>query len=211
MNAVDRWTGVYRIIDDGADIGTEAWTREVGQDEIRLTSVINRINQDVDLEEELDITLTADGQPVSVNIERESQDGIRRYIGRRVGNAWISQVFRESGQMRTITLEFDDETHVDCFTAHTNSITIQRLGLEVGEGQEIVVVFVDPDSYNPSLVHQQYSRLSDPEPFEVAGHEAGHAYRYQGASGVEYTIWTDKNGLVLRDEDLFEAVEMTGV
>jgi hypothetical protein len=208
VTEIRRRAGIYRIIDDGLDVGTEAWTREVGPDGIRLTSVINRID-DEEFEEEIEITLDAGWNPLEVNVERTSTEGDRRYVGRRVGDAWISQIFRESGPMRTVTLPFDDETHVDYFTPHTNSVTIQRLALSPETGQEIEVVFIDPDTYTPTLVRQKYARLANPEPFEVAGATVTRAYHYQGASGFESTIWTEDNGIILRYEDLFEALDIS--
>jgi hypothetical protein len=210
MGAVQRWAGLYRVLEYGVDIGTEAWTREVGPEQVRLTSVVNRTDED-EYEEEIEIILKPDWRPLQVSIERETPEGNRQYVGRRVGNAWISQIVRESGPMRTATLQFDPDTHVDYFTAHTNSVTMHRLALEPETGVEIDVVFIDPDTWTPSLVKQKYARLADPEPFEIAGHVAARAYQYQGASGLEYTIWTDENDFILRYEDLFEVVELTSV
>ena len=210
MNDVQRWAGLYRVLEDGVDIGTEAWTREISDDQVRLTSVINRMD-DEEYEEEIEIILEPNWRPLQVNVDRESAEGTRRYIGRRVGSAWISQIVRESGPMRTATLEFDENTHVDYFTAHTNSVTMHRLGLAPETGTEISVVFIDPDTWNPSLVRQKYARLRDPEPFEAGGHQISRAYRYQGASGLEYMIWTDEDDIILRYEDVFEVVELTSV
>jgi hypothetical protein len=208
VNDVTRWAGIYRIIEDDVDSGTEAWTREIEPEGIRLTSVINRIGNE-EFEEEVELNLDAGWVPAELTIERSSPLGDRRYVGRRVGDAWISQIFRESGPMRTVTLPFTPETHIDYLTAHTNGISITRLGLDVESGQEIDVIFVDPDTYTPTLVRQKYARLADPEPFEVAGQVASQAYLYQGASGVEYTIWTDDNHIVLRYEDLFEMLDIS--
>jgi hypothetical protein len=210
VNDVQRWAGLYRVLEDGIDIGTEVWTREVGTDQIRLTSLVTRTDED-EYEEEIEIILEPNWRPLQVNIDRETADGNRRYVGRRVGSAWISQIVRESGPMRTATLEFDEGTHVDYFTAHTNSVTMHRLALEEETGQEISVVFIDPDTWTPSLVRQKYARLKDPEPFEVGGYKVSRSYHYQGASGVEYTIWTDDNDIILRYEDLFEVVELNTV
>ncbi len=210
MSDLQRWAGIYRVLEDGIDVGTEAWTREIGPDQVRLTSVVTGMSED-EFEEEIELILDPDWRPLQLNIDRESEEGERRYVGRRVGSAWISQVFRESGPMRTVTLEFGEDTHLDYFTAHTNSVTIERLNLAPGNGLEIDVVFVDPDTYTPSLVRQKYVRLDDPEPFEIAGQAARHAYLYQGASGQEYTIWTNENRIILRYEDLFEALEINPV
>jgi hypothetical protein len=210
VNDVQRWAGLYRVLEDGIDIGTEVWTREVGADQIRLTSVVTRTDED-EYEEEIEIILEPNWRPLQVNIDRETAEGNRRYVGRRVGSAWISQIVRESGPMRTATLEFDEATHVDYFTAHTNSVTMHRLALEEETGQEISVVFIDPDTWTPSLVRQKYARFKDPEPFEVGGYTVSRAYHYQGASGVEYTVWTDDNDIILRYEDLFEVVELNTV
>jgi hypothetical protein len=210
MNNVQRWAGLYRVLEDGVDIGTEAWTREIGDDQIRLTSITTRTDEQ-EYEEEIEIILEPDWRPLQVNIDRDTADGNRRYVGRRVGSAWISQIVRESGPMRTATLEFDEHTHVDYFTAHTNSVTMKRLALEEETGTEISVVFIDPDTWTPSLVRQKYARLKDPEPFEVSGRQVTRAYLYQGASGVEYTVWTDDNDIILRYEDLFEIVELHSV
>lgn len=210
MSDTQRWAGIYRVLEDGAEIGTEAWTREVGPDQIRLTSIVNRMDED-EYEEEIELILEPDWRPLQLNIERTTAEGERRYVGRRVGSAWISQVIRESGPMRTATIEIDADTHIDYMTAHTNGVTIHRLGLAPETGQEIDVVYVDPDTFNPSSVRQKYARLPDPEPFEIAGQQATRAYLYQGASGVEYTIWTDDNGIVLRYEDLFEMLEFNTV
>lgn len=208
MSNARRWAGIYRMIDDEVDVGTEAWAREVGPEGIRLTSVINRFD-DEEFEEELEITLEPDWTPSEISVERTSEEGSRRYIGRRVGDAWISQMFRESGPMRTATLPFDQFTHVDYMTAHTNSVTIERLALEPETGQEIDVVFIDPETYVPSLVRQKYARLADPEPLEIAaGAYATRAYLYQGASGVEHTIWTDDEGIILRYEGVFEVLDI---
>jgi hypothetical protein len=209
VNDVQRWAGLYRILEDGIDVGTEAWTREVGSDQIRLTSVITRT--DDDSEEEIEVILDPDWRPLQLNIDRESSEGTRRYIGRRVGSAWISQVVRESGPMRTATLEFNMDTHVDYFTTHTNSVTMHRLALDEETGREISVVFINPDTWTPAIVKQKYARLKDPEPFEVGGQTVVRGYHYQGASGVEYLIWTDSNDIILRYEDVFEMVEMTSV
>jgi hypothetical protein len=210
VNDVQRWAGLYRVLEDGVDIGTEAWTREVGSDQIRLTSIVNRTDED-EYEEEIEIILDPDWRPLQVSIDRETADGDRRYVGRRVGSAWISQIVRESGPMRTATLPFDKDTHVDYFTAHTNSVTMHRLALQPESGQEIEVVFIDPDTWTPSLVRQKYARQADPEPFEVGGVAVARAYEYLGASGVEYIIWTDDNDIVVRYEDLFEIVELHSV
>jgi hypothetical protein len=210
VNDVQRWTGLYRVLEDGVDVGTEAWTREIGTDQIRLTSVFTRTDE-IEYEEEIEIILEPDWRPLQLNIDRETADGERRYVGRRVGRAWISQIFRESGPMRTATLEFDEQTHVDYFTAHTNSVTMHRLGLSQDTGQEISAVFIDPNTWIPSLVRQKYARLPDPEPFEVSGQQVTRAYHYQGASGVEYTIWSDDNDIILRYEDQFEIVELHSV
>ncbi len=206
MDDVQRWAGLYRVLEDGMDIGTEAWTREVGSDQIRLTSFITR-SDDAEFEEEIEIILEPDWRPLQVNIDRETSEGTRRYVGRRVGNSWISQVIRESGPMRTATLAFDESTHVDYFTAHTNSVSIQRLPLNPRSGQEIDVVFIDPDTWTPSLVRQKYARQDDPEPFEVAGVMATREWLYQGMSGVEFRIWTDDLNIILSYEDTFETVE----
>ncbi len=210
MNDVQRWAGLTRVLEDGADVGTEAWTREVGSDQIRLTSVITRTDE-LEFEEEIEIILEPNWRPLQVNIDRESAEGTRRYVGRRVGSAWISQIVRESGPMRTATLEFDEETHVDYFTAHTNSVTMKRLQLSPETGTEISVVFIDPDTWTPSLVRQKYLRLADPTPFDINGFEATRAYQYQGASGVEYAVWTDDEDIILRYEDVFEIVERHSV
>ena len=210
MNEPQRWAGLYRMLEDGVDVGTEAWTREVGSDQIRLTSVINRTDEQ-EFEEEVEIILEPDWRPLQINIDRESAEGTRRYVGRRVGSAWISQIVRESGPMRTATLEFDEQTHVDYFTAHTNSVTMKRLQLAPESGTEISVVFIDPDTWNPSLVRQKYARLADPEPFDITGYKATREYRYQGSSGIEYAVWTDDEDIILRYEDVFEIVERNKV
>ncbi|MEX2425990.1 MAG: putative glycolipid-binding domain-containing protein [Thermomicrobiaceae bacterium] len=210
MEDVQRWAGLYRVLDDGADVGTEAWTREVGSDQIRLTSVVNRTDED-EYEEEIEIILEPDWRPLQMTIDRATADGDRRYVGRRVGSAWISQIVRESGPMRTATQPFDSDTHLDYLTAHTNSVTMHRLALGQETGQEIAVVYIDPDTWTPSLVRQKYARLADPEPFEVAGLQVARAYEYLGASGMEYTIWTDENDIILRYEDLFEIVELHNI
>lgn len=206
MEDVQRWAGLYRILEDGIDIGTEAWTREVGSDQIRLTSFITR-SDDVEFEEEIEIILDPDWRPLQVNIDRETGEGTRRYVGRRVGRSWISQVIRESGPMRTATLAFDESTHVDYFTAHTNSVTMARLPLKPRTGQEIDVVYIDPETWTPSLVRQKYARQDDPEPFEIAGVMATQEWLYQGVSGIEYLIWTDEQNIILRYEETFETVE----
>jgi hypothetical protein len=210
MSDVQRWTGLYRILEDGVDVGTEVWTREVGDDQVRLTSFISRTDED-EYEEEIEIILEPNWRPLQIDIERTAPEGDRRYVGRRVGSAWISQVFRESGPMRTATLAFDAETHLDYFTAHTNSVTMRRLALEVESSREIDVVFVSPETFTPSLVRQKYVRLADPELFEIAGNVATRAYRYQGASGLEYVIWTTSDDIILRYEDVFEIVELNAV
>lgn len=210
MNEVQRWAGLSRVLEDGVDVGTEAWTREIGSDQIRLTSVITRTDEE-EYEEEIEIILEPDWRPIQLNIDRESAEGTRRYVGRRVGNAWISQIIRESGPMRTATLEFDDETHVDYFTVHTNSATMKRLQLRPETGTEVSVVFVDPDTWTPSLVRQKYARQADPDPFDINGYLATREYRYQGVSGVEYAIWTDDEDIILRYEDVFEIVECHSV
>lgn len=210
MNDVRRWAGLYRVLEGGVDVGTEAWTREVGADQVRLTSIINRTDED-EYEEEIEIILEPDWRPLQVNIDRESAEGTRRYIGRRVGSAWISQIVRESGPMRTATLAFDKSTHVDYFTAHTNSVTMHRLALQPESGQEIDVVYIDPETWNPSMVRQKYARLRDPEPFDIGGYQAAHAWTYLGASGVEHQVWTDENDIILRYEDVFEIVELHNV
>jgi hypothetical protein len=207
MSDAQRWAGIYRVIEDDIDVGTEAWTREVSVNGVRLTSVINRTDERGEFEEEVDITLDRQWRPLTLNVERTTADGERRYVGRRVGDAWISQVFRETGPMRTTTLPFGDDTHVDYLTAHTNGVTIHRLDLAPQTGQEIEVVFIDPIAFTPSIVRQHYLRLADPEPFEIAGEMATREYQYRGASGVEYLIWTDDSGIILRYEDLFEAIQ----
>jgi hypothetical protein len=210
MNDVQRWAGLYRVLEDGADIGTEAWTREIASNQIQLTSVITRTDE-MEYEEEVEIILEPNWRPLQVTVDRESPEGTRRYVGRRVGSAWISQIVRESGPMRTATLEFDESTHVDYFTAHTNSVTMHRLALKPETGQEISVVFIDPITWTPTLVRQKYARLPDPDPVEINGYQATRSYLYQGASGVEYTIWADENDLILRYEDVFEIVELNNV
>jgi hypothetical protein len=210
MNDVRRWAGLYRMLEDGVDIGTEAWTREVGPDQVRLTSIITRTDE-MEYEEEVEIILEPNWRPLQVTVDRESAEGTRRYVGRRVGSAWISQVVRESGPMRTATLQFDESTHVDYLTAHTNSVTMHRLALAPETGQEISVVFIDPNTWTPTLVRQKYARLQDPEPFEVNGYQVSRAYQYQGASGVEYMIWADDDDFILRYEDVFEVVELNSV
>jgi hypothetical protein len=208
MSHVQRWVGVYRMLSEDGDIGTEAWTREVGPDGVRLTSVINRFDDD-EFEEEFELNLDATWVPKDCTIERTSQAGTRRYVGRRVGDAWISQIFRESGPMRTMTLPINDSMHLDYLTAHTNAASIHRLSLERETGTEIDVIFIDPDTWTPSTVKQKYARLADPIPVDIAGETATRAYRYQGSSGLEYTIWTNEDEIILRYEDLFESIDIT--
>jgi hypothetical protein len=203
-----RWrSGVYRILGDAADSGTEAWSHEIGPDRVRLTSVVMRTAPEL-FEEEIDIELDGDWRPVRLTVERSSSLGERRYVGRRVGDAWISQVFRESGPLKTVTQPFGADTHVDYFTPHTNRITIQRLALEPGEMSQIEVVFIDPETFTPALVRQVYTRLPDPSAEPIGGAPAARRYRYQGASGFKSTILVDDEGVILRYDDLFELIEV---
>jgi hypothetical protein len=206
MSAISRRSGIYRILDGDIDLGTEAWSEEAGESGARLTSVVMRTGPEP-FEEEIEIEVDVLWRPVRLTVDRSSALGTRRYIGRQVGGAWISQIFREQGTLKTVTLEYDAMTHVDYFTPHTNRITIQRLDLDVGGGGTIDVVFIDPDSFVPVRVRQTYTRLPD-SAGTIGGAQAVRHYRYEGSSGFRREITVDGDGVILRYDGLFELIDL---
>ncbi len=194
--------GVYQIVEEGEDAGRERWTLAIGPEAVSFRSEIERRLPEARAER-LALDLGPDWAPRSLAVRVRSDAGERHYQGRRVGRSWISQVVREDGTLRTVTLPFDDGTHVDYFTPHTNSVTIHRLALRPGEGRDIDVVFIDPASLRPTLARQRYERLAD---------DAGRPrYRYTNlGSGFQAIIWTDALGIVTRYEGLFALEEEPG-
>jgi hypothetical protein len=71
-------------------------------------------------------------------------------------------------------------------TPFTNVLPIRRLGLEIGHGTELPVVYVDPDTLGVHRALQRYHRL------------AARRWRYESvASGYSVEFEVDEHGLVI--------------
>lgn len=136
-------SGICRIFDQGREAGVERWRFEPGAGALTFTSEVER-TEPVPWQDLLTLRLSSDWRPRALTARVTTPDGTRRYHGRRAGDSWVSQIVAQDGSVEIVTLPFDDNTHINYFTLHTNTVTIRRLGLRPGERREIDVISIEP-------------------------------------------------------------------
>ncbi len=194
--------GSYRRVEGGAEVATEEWKLFPSGDNIVVRSRI--LSQGV-LE---DLRLTLDrswGYLALVMIRQEPEGKGATYEGRAWETRWRATVTATEGHQTAAQFPWGPAVELDYRSPLFNGITIRRLGLGVGEGKEIEVVFMQSETFEPCQLRQRYTRREDNHIDIKAGHFPCQVYTYQSlASGYTGTIWSDPLGNVLKFDDWYE-------
>lgn len=196
--------GRYHLTEGGRVVAREDWKLFPQGDALILRSRI----QAGDSLEDLRLTLDASWAYRSLVLIRQVPKGTGvTYDGEVGGGVWRVELTTTDGKYSQAEFPWSPAVELDYRSPMFNGVTVRRLGLAVGEGRDIDVIFMEPETFEPRRVRQRYTRLEDDHLTVKAGHFPCHVYRYEGlTSGYSGTIWTDPLGTVLRFEDWYELV-----
>jgi hypothetical protein len=181
--------GAYSVLrQDGSVEGTEEFRCAPGPVGWRYFSEVDTA-EPVPHHETIDVTVDAGWRPVRLRVDSSAHQLLLEAGGDRLAG-W------RDGQ--PIETPWHPEMHLDYLSPAFNAITCQRLTASA----EIEVVFVDPYTLEPHVVHQRYEPNGDEQVETPVGTFAARRWTYTADSGWTSELWCAQD-VVVRYERLF--------
>lgn len=202
--------GTWVLREGGEPVAVESWRREDTPDGPEWRS---HIRSSFPWPHEARLHLALDPQLrwrfLRIETQREGEDASTAYEGRPEGNLWVGTRTAEGEEAHGF-YAWDARSELDFPSPLFNTVTLLRLGLEVGDAREVEAYMLEPFAYATGKVRQGYERLPDEEIRVAAGTFRARRYRYINAlSGFVGDVWTDEACGVLRYGTSWELVEAT--
>jgi hypothetical protein len=194
-------SGRFEVLVEGQRVGTETWSSErTDRGGLKLASRIEMSIPEPNtqtFEIDLDTDLTA----IALRLRIDLQDASIRSRQWASADYWVAEIRRPGQDTEQVSLKITEATEVDFGSPLFNSLTINRLALDPGEGRDLEVVFVSLPEFVPSLERQTYERADLAALPPPSGVDGARAVYLVGPREVEAAlrpkIWVGEAGLVL--------------
>jgi hypothetical protein len=182
--------GTYHVLrPDGSVEATEDFRCAPGPAGWRYFSEVDTA-EPVEHHETIDVAVDADWRPVRLRVDTGGHQLLLEAGGDRL-SGW-----RDGQPLET---PWHPEMHLDYLSPSFNAITCRRLH----DTAEIEVVFVEPYTLEPRVVHQRYELLGDEDVETPVGTFAATRWTYTALdSGWTSELWCARD-VVVRYERLF--------
>ncbi len=114
---------------------------------------------------------------------------------------WLARVETRGKPPREYALDSDSSREIVCASPVLGTVTLMRLGLQVGQSREVNAIVIDPLTLEPRALKQTWLCVGDEKIEIAAGKFSAWLYTIRTAdTAVEDRLWADRQGVVLRYE-----------